>query len=213
MDKNLQWVNEGRILKTIKALEENNINGYLIKDKKDLLNKIIEIVPAGSTVACGGSMSLFEMGVIEHLRTDRYNFLDRYEEGLSKEEMVKIFKNSLLADAYFSSSNAVTEDGKLYNVDGNGNRVAAILYGPEKVILVCGINKIVLNVEEAIRRNKSISAPANAKRLNKSTPCTRVGHCIDCNSKERICNEYTLISRQSNKDRIHVLFLNEEIGY
>lgn len=213
MDQNITWVNEQKILRTIKALEGNNMNGYLVKDKIELIDKIKEIVKDGARVACGGSMSLFETGVIDHLRSDRYTFLDRYKEGLSKEELVRIYKETFLCDAYFSSSNAVTESGELYNVDGNGNRVAALLYGPEVVVLICGVNKIVTNLEEAIIRNRKISAPANAKRLNKNTPCTKVGYCMDCNSGERICSEYTLIKRQMRKGRIHVIFLNEEIGY
>lgn len=213
MDKNLKWVNEQKIIRTIEALEKNNMNGYLVENEEELIDKIKEIVSEGSMVACGGSIFLFETGVIDHLRSDRYKFLDRYKEGLTKEEIVKIYKEAFFADAYFSSSNAITEDGQLYNVDGNGNRVAALLYGPEKVIIICGINKIVPTLDDAIKRNKTVSAPANAKRLNKNTPCTKVGYCMNCNSKERICSEYTVIKRQSIKGRIHVIFLNKEIGY
>lgn len=213
MDLNVVWGNEQKILRTIKSLEANNMNGYLVKDEKELISKIEEIVEKDSMVCCGGSMSLFETGVIDHLRSGRYEFLDRYKEGLTQEEIVKIYKSAFFCDAYFSSSNAVTEEGELYNVDGNGNRVAAMLYGPEKVILVCGVNKIVANIDEAISRNKRVSAPINAKRLNRATPCTKTGVCMNCNSKERICNEYTVIRKQGRKDRIHVIFLNKEIGY
>lgn len=213
MDSSLKWVNEQKILRTIEALNKNNMNGYLVNTNEELIEKIKELVKENSTVACGGSTSLFETGVIDHLRSERYNFLDRYKEGLSKEELTKVFRESFFADAYFASSNAVTEDGKLYNVDGNGNRVAAILFGPEKVILVVGINKIVKNIDEAIRRNREIAAPANAKRLNKTTPCTKIGYCMDCKSNDKICREFTVISSQANKDRIHVIFMNENIGY
>ena len=213
MDKNLKWVNEQKIIRTIEALEKNNMNGYLVENEEELIDKIKEIVSEGSMVACGGSISLFETGVIDHLRSDRYKFLDRYKEGLTKEEIVKIYKEAFFADAYFSSSNAITEDGQLYNVDGNGNRVAAMLYGPDKVIIVAGYNKIVENLSEAIQRNRRISAPANAKRLNKKTPCAKIGNCMDCKSPEKICREYTLIRSQSNSNRIHVIFLNEELGY
>ena len=213
MDSNLKWVNEQRILRTIEALNKNNMNGYLVNTKEELIEKIKELVKENSTVSCGGSMSLFETGIIDHLRSGRYNFLDRYKEGLSREEITELFKESFFADAYFASSNAVTEDGKLYNVDGNGNRVAAMLFGPEKVILVVGVNKIVKNIDEAVIRNKEISAPTNAKRLNKMTPCTKVGYCMDCKSNDKICREFTVISSQVNKDRIHVIFMNENIGY
>lgn len=213
MDKNVEWVNEQKILRTIKALEANNMNGYFVKDEKELISKIKELVKEGSKVTCGGSMSLFETGVMEHLRSGRYDFSDRNKEGLTPEEVINIYKSAFFSDAYFTSSNAVTEDGELYNVDGNGNRVAAMLYGPEKVIVVCGVNKIVQDVKEAINRNRKTSAPINAKRLNRQTPCAKTGICMDCDSKERICNEYTLIRKQGRKDRIHVIFLNKEIGY
>lgn len=213
MDNNLKWVKDEKLKRTIEALKKNNMNGYTVNSREELIDKIKELVHEGAVVACGGSMSLAEAGVMEHLRSGRYEFLDREKEGLTKEEINNIYRAAFSADAYFSSTNAITENGELYNVDGNGNRVAAMLYGPDKVILVVGINKIVKNVEEAINRNKFIAAPANTKRLNKKTPCAKVGYCMDCNSEERICNEYTLIKRQRVSDRIHVIFLNEELGY
>jgi Uncharacterized conserved protein containing a ferredoxin-like domain len=213
MDSSIAYVKEKKIERVIDALIKNNMNGYLVNSKEELIDKIRELVKEGSKVACGGSMTLFETGVIEHLRSDRYDFLDRYKEGLTGEEIKNIFRQSFLCDAYFASSNAITESGEIYNVDGNGNRVAAILYGPDKVIIVAGINKIVKDLDEAIKRNRAVSAPANAKRLNKATPCARVGYCMDCKSPDRLCREYTVIKSQGNKDRIHVIFLNEELGY
>ena len=213
MDSSVNWINEMKIKRTIDALRANNINGYLVNDNTELIEKIKEIVNEGSMVSCGGSISLYETGVIEHLKSGRYEFLDRCKEGLSKDEIKQLQRKSFFCDAYFTSSNAVTEEGELYNVDGAGNRVAAMLYGPDKVIYVCGVNKIVKNLKEAIERNKQKCGPINAKRLNKNTPCARVGYCMDCNSNERICNEYTLIRKQREKDRMHVIFLNKEIGY
>lgn len=213
MDNNIKWVNELKILRTIEALKGNRINGYLVKDKNELIEKITELVEDGASVACGGSMSLFEAGVIEHLRSNRYKFFDRYKEGLTPEEIKDIYRKAFSCDAYFTSTNAITESGELYNVDGNGNRVAAMLYGPDKVIVIVGANKIVKNIDEAIERNKRVSAPANAKRLNRKTPCAKVGYCMNCKSEERICREYTVIKRQGNPERIHVIFINENLGY
>ena len=213
MDKNVIWANEKKISRTVQAINKNNMNGYYAKDREELIRIIEDIVSENSLVSCGGSMTLFETGVMEHLRSGRYKFLDRYKEDITREEVVNMFKESFFADAYFTSSNAVTENGELYNVDGNGNRVAAMLYGPEKVIVICGVNKIVKNVEEAIKRNRECAAPINAKRLNKETPCSKVGYCMDCKSKDRICNEYTLIKRQNRKERMHIIFLNENLGY
>ena len=213
MDNNIKWVNEQKILRTIASLEKNNMNGYIVSNKEELINKIISLTNEGEKVSCGGSMSLAETGVMEHLRSGRYDFLDRAKEGLSTKDIDRIYRECFFADTYFSSSNAITEDGELYNVDGNGNRVAALLFGPKKVIIVAGVNKIVKNLDEAIKRNREIAAPANAKRLNKSTPCTKIGYCMDCKSLEKICREYTVIKSQKDKNRIHVIFLNDNIGY
>lgn len=213
MDKNVMWLRECRINKVIKALEENNMNGYLVNSKEELISKIEELTNSGDIVACGGSMSLFEAGVIDHLRSGRYEFLDRYKEGLKPEDIKKIYRGAFSSDVYFTSTNAITEEGEIYNVDGNGNRVAAMLYGPDKVILVVGVNKIVKDVNEAINRNKEICAPANTKRLSCKTPCASTGQCMDCSSPGRICCEYTLIKRQRTVGRMHVIFLNENFGY
>lgn len=213
MDKNVVWVNEQKIERTIKALEKNNMKGYLVKNKEELLEKIQELVKEDSLVSCGGSMTLFETGVIDFLRSGKYKFLDRYEANLTPEDIKEIYRKTFSADAYFTSTNAITENGELYNVDGNGNRIAAMLYGPDKVIVVTGVNKIVKNVEEAINRNKEICAPANAKRIGTNTPCKTTGHCMDCYSPERICCEYTLIKRQRSANRMHVIFINENFGY
>lgn len=213
MDNNLKWVNEKKIERTIKALEKNNMHGYFVNSKEEILEKIKEIVNEGSLVSCGGSQTLFETGVIEHLRSDRYEFLDRYKNGLNQKEIKDIYRKAFICDAYFTSTNALTENGELYNVDGNGNRVAAMLYGPDKVIVICGVNKIVKNIEEAIKRNESISAPANAKRIDTKTPCKVTGYCMDCDSSDRICCEYTLIKRQRNKERIHVIIIDDNFGY
>lgn len=158
-------------------------------------------------------MTLFETGVIDHLRSGRYNFLDRYKEGLTDSDIKEIYRKSFFADAYFTSSNAITEDGEIYNVDGNGNRVAAMIYGPDKVIIVAGINKIVKDLDEAIERNREMAAPANAKRLNKNTPCAKIGYCMDCTSADRICRNYVLIKNQGRKDRMYVIFVNKNLGY
>lgn len=207
------WSNEMKINRTIEALKKNNINGYYAKNRDEVIKLIEDIVAEGSKVAVGGSETLSELGVLEHLRSGRYDFLDRYKAELTPEEVTNIFKQSFLADAYLSGCNAITENGELYNVDGNGNRVAAMLYGPDKVIVICGVNKIVKDVDEAIKRNRAISAPMNAKRLKRKTPCAKVGYCMDCNSPERICNEYTLIKKQRLPERMHVIFLNENLGY
>ena len=213
MDKYVAWVNETKIKNTIKSLENNNMKGYLANNKDELIKIIDELTNEGDTVSCGGSMTLFEAGVIDYLRSKRFNFLDRYEENLTKDGLKELYRKTFSADVFFTSTNAITEDGELYNVDGNGNRVAAMLYGPDKVIVVVGVNKIVKNINEAVERNKSMCAPANAKRLDTNTPCKIKGYCMDCSSTDRICCEYTVIKRQRTANRIHVIFLNENLGY
>ncbi len=213
MDKNTEWLVDQKVKRTMEALEKNNMEAYFVKNQEALMSKISEFVKEGNTVSVGGSMTLFETKIIDFLRCGKFNFLDRYEENLKPEDIKDIFRKTFMADIYFTSSNAITEQGELYNVDGNGNRVAAMLYGPDKVIVIVGINKIVSSLDEAIERNRNCSAPANAKRLNRNTPCTKVGYCMDCSSNERICNDYVLIRRQGQKGRIKVIIVGENLGY
>lgn len=213
MDENLLWVVEKRVERIIKNLQKNNMEGYYVKDGKEALEKIKEFLKEGATVTVGGSKSLDELGVIDFLREGNYNFLDRYKEGITKEETEKVYREAFFADTYLCSTNAITELGELYNIDGNGNRVAAMIFGPKEVIVVIGINKIVKNMEEAETRLKIISAPANAKRLNLDTPCAKVGYCTDCNSPSRICASYVTLRKQKKKGRIKVIIVNEDLGY
>lgn len=213
MDNNLKSILRLKVSKTIENLKKNNIEGYYVEDERGLLDKLKEILVDGWTVSVGGSMSLFEAGVIDFIRKGNYRFLDRYAEGLKPEDIKEVFRKSFFADAYITSSNALLEEGHLYNVDGNGNRVAAMLYGPDNVIVVVGINKIVSNLEEAVERNKKIAAPANCTRLNRRTPCTKTGECMDCRSEDRICNDYVLIKRQNVSGRIKVIIVGKYLGY
>lgn len=209
------------IEKTIKNLEKNNISTYFVKTKDEVVPLIEKLVEKGATVAVGGSVTLDQVGVLDHLRCGRYEFLDRYKEGLSRDEVTDIFKKSFWADAYFCSSNAVTEEGELYNVDGNANRISAIAFGPKKVIMVVGVNKIVPDIDAAIKRVKTIAAPKNCKRLGCRTYCNENGHCMDvaggigkgCDSPGRICRHYLVSAKQAQKDRINVIFVDEELGY
>ncbi len=213
MDNISSWIVEQKVKRTMANLEKNNMEAFYVKDELEALDKVKEIIKEGEIVAVGGSMTLFETGIIDLLRDGNYKFLDRYKDSITSDELKEIYRKSFFADSYLVSSNAITEDGELYNVDGNGNRVAAMLYGPDKVIVIVGTNKIVRDEEEAIERNKAISAPGNAKRLNRKTPCAKVGYCMDCSSEERICNEYVLIRRQGRKGRIKVIIVGKELGY
>lgn len=210
-----------QIEKTMKNLERNNMNVFYVETKEEVIPLIEKIVSEGSSVAVGGSVTLNQLGILEHLRSGRYDFCDRYAEGLTPEGVKEVFIKSMGVDAYFCSTNAVTEDGELYNVDGNANRVAAIAFGPKKVVLVSGVNKIVENIDEAVKRVKTVAAPKNAVRLNCDTFCKVKGHCVDmdggmgkgCDSAGRICRHYLVSAKQKDKGRINVILVNEELGY
>ncbi|NFA61640.1 lactate utilization protein [Clostridium sporogenes] len=213
MDKNIAWYIEKQVERTIKNLNSRNMEGYYINNIDQLLRKLKELIPQNSIVGVGDSMTLFESGVIDFLRDGNFNFLDKYQDKLTSDEKREIYIKNFSADTFICSTNAITESGELYNIDGNGSRVAPMIYGPKQVILIAGINKIVENIEEAERRVRSYVAPIDAKRLNKDTPCTKIGYCVDCKSSNRICNDFVVIRGQFIKGRIKILILGENLGY
>lgn len=205
----------------IKNLENNNIHAIVAENAGEALEFIKNTIPKGAVVSNGGSKTLDEIGAISLMRNGEYTFLDRGATGLSREDIENIFHQSFLADYYLMSTNALTEDGMLYNVDGNSNRVAALLYGPKNVIVVAGKNKIVKNINEAIARVKTIAAPKNAARLNCATYCNAKQTCVcadkvdfsGCDSDGRICCNYVVTSKQRRKGRITVIIVNEDLGF
>ncbi len=206
---------------TMEHLEENGIKTYFLETKEEVVPLIKVLVEPGSNVSNGGSVTLCQTGVIDLLKSGYYNYIDR--DGRTGDDLKECYLQAFSCDAYFCSSNAITENGELYNVDGNSNRVACILYGPKQVIMVVGKNKIVKNIEESIERVKNIAAPLNAKRLNCKTPCAYTGKCISvdhekdfpagCNGNDRICCNYVISAHQRIKDRIKVIIVNEDLGY
>ena len=213
MNPNIDWAWDKKIETTIKNLEKNHINATFVENTEDLKSEILKLLKPNDTVSVGGSMSLFETGVIDLIREGDYNFLDRYAPGLTGAEMRQIFVDTFSADVYFTSTNALTMEGHLYNIDGNGNRVAAMIFGPKKVIVVVGKNKIVKDFAAAETRLKHYAAPANARRLNLKTPCATTGFCEECSSPDRICTDYTLIKKQKDSNRMHVFILKEDLGF
>jgi L-lactate utilization protein LutB len=211
------------IEKTIEALRAHNMDVYLAKDKGEAKKIALSLIPEGATCASGGSVTLDETGIIEELKSGKYVYIDRYIPTLTPEERVAAMKRALTADYYFMSANAITENGELYNVDGNSNRVAALLYGTGSVIVVAGKNKIVKDLEAAILRVKTVAAPKNAARLNCATPCAKTGHCISldrggdmadgCSSPARICCNFVVSAQQRHPSRIKVILVDEELGY
>ncbi len=212
------------IEKTLKALEKNNMEAFFVKTKDEAREKVERLLNEGDSVSVGGSMTLFKCGIIDLLRSGKYNFSDRYNKELTAEERERVFRESFFADAFLTSSNAITENGELYNVDGNANRVAAMLFGPKTVIVVAGKNKIVKNLDEAAERVKLTAAPMNTKRLSCQTFCEKEGHCVSqnrtalgmtegCASPDRICADYVIMAHQRIKNRVKVIIIDEEVGY
>lgn len=213
MDKNMEWYIEKQVERTIKNINSGNMEGHYIKNRDQLFEKLKKLIAEGSTVGVGDSMTLFETGVIDFLRSGKYNFLDKYKEGLGGNDKRELYIRNFSADTFICSTNAITESGELYNIDGNGSRVAPMIYGPKQVIIVAGINKIVKNLDEAEIRVRQYAAPIDAKRLNKDTPCTKLGYCVDCKSPSRICNDFVVIKGQFIKGRIKILIVGQELGY
>lgn len=208
----VNFVVQKQIERTMQNLESNNMKAYYAPTAKYALELVKELLPTGSTVACGGSMSLDESGILSLLQSGEYNFLDR-STAQTPEEIAEIYRKSFSADCYLTSCNAVTEQGELYNVDGNSNRVAAMCYGPDSVICVVGCNKIVQNLEQAKARVEAMAAPANACRLQRKTPCATTGRCEHCHSPERICCTTVIHSYQRTPNRIKVILVGEPLGY
>lgn len=197
----------------IKALEKRNMKGYYCEDCASAVKLAEELVPAGSTVSFGGSMSLSDCGVMDMLRNrSDIRLIDR-SKAQTPEETKQMYRDSFSADVYFMSTNAITLDGELINIDGNGNRVAALIYGPDKVVMVVGMNKLVSTVEDGINRVSDIAAPANGVRLNKQTPCAVTGFCHDCLSPDCMCSHTVITRRCFTPDRIHVILVGETLGY
>lgn len=212
---------ESKIENVMTNLRRNRMEAYFVPQLADVLPLVESMIKKGDTVGVGGSVTLDQAGVIERLRSEDYCFLDRYDPDLTPEQRVEVLRDSAKADVYLTSCNAITELGELYNVDGRGNRVAAIEFGPKSVIVVVGVNKIVADINEAIRRVKTIAAPLNAKRLNCDTYCCRIGHCQGlnggmtdgCSSPSRICSHYLISGMQREANRIKVILVGEECGY
>jgi hypothetical protein len=201
------------IQKTIEALQANNIECVFVQNKQEALKKALEMIPVGAKVGLGGSVTVEQVGLLAQLRSGKYTLYDQYEAGIDMEENMRRRRAGLTAQYFVTGTNAITMDGQLVNVDGLGNRVAAQAFGPEKVILVAGKNKIVKDVHEAFDRLEKIAAPINAKRVNAASPCTDTGVCIDCDSPARICNIYTIIRRMMIPGRITLILVNDSLGF
>jgi L-lactate utilization protein LutB len=202
-----------KIKKAIFNLQRNNMKGFYVESVQELLFLLSTLLACGERIGCGDSVTLEETGVFEYLRNGEFTFYDKHQSNLTSEEKKILYLKNFDSDTFITGTNAITMDGKLFNIDGNGSRVAPMIYGPKQVIVVVGTNKLVDTVEDAIYRARQIAAPLDAKRLHKNTPCVKLGKCIDCKHEQRICNDFVLISGQFLKDRIKVIFINGNYGY
>jgi len=196
------------------AFEWRKINAYFAPTKSSALTQAMDLIVPGSIVSHGGSITLEQCGIREALlRRGDITFIDPVEPGLERNEQIENRRRGLLSDVFLSGTNAITRNGMIVNRDGIGNRVAALSFGPRKVIIVAGMNKIVSDLEAAYDRIDQVASPMNCERLDRDTPCRETLSCQDCNSDGRICSVTTIIERQSDPDRLHVILVAEDLGF
>ena len=198
----------------IKGLEKRNMEGVFCETKEDALAKALSYIEEGSSVTWGGSMSISEIGLMDAVKNGNYEIIDR-SVAKNYDEQREIFSKAVLADYYLMSSNAITLDGELINIDGTGNRVACLTYGPKNVIMIVGMNKVVNDVEDGIKRVRNFASPPNTLRLRLKTPCSMTGRCGDCYGDTCICSQIVVTRRQSAamRGRIKIILVGESLGY
>ena len=214
-----------QIEKLFKNLQKNKMQPIFAETKQDALNIVKDMLFDGAVITWGGSMSVIECGIDKLLEDPKYNFMNRSREGITPAEQQECFKASIGADFFFCSANAVTENGELLNVDGFSNRISAIAFGPKKVIMVVGKNKIVKDLNEAFLRVKKVAAPKNCVRLGIDNPCAKLGYCVSflnndnpaftdgCRNPRRICVNYLISGPQRDNGRLNVILCDEDLGY
>lgn len=196
----------------IKNLEKRNMEGYYFETAAACTETLLSEIPSGSIIGWGGSESLKECGLLDAIHSGSYELLDR-SSAKTPEESRQIYARTVLADYYLMSTNAITTDGELINIDGNGNRVACLIQGPSHVIIVAGMNKVVTDVKSGVARVRNMASPANAIRLERKLPCAETGVCHDCLSQECFCNHIVVTRCSMHPGRIKVYLVGEELGY
>lgn len=195
----------------VKNLRSRHYEAYFCETKEQALEKALELIPKGATVGWGGAMSAQQIGLLDAINNGEYNAIDR-DKTPNRVEREKAMKRCLLADVFITGANALSMDGQMVNIDGNGNRVAAIVYGPESIIVVAGMNKVMDTLETAVIRARTIAAPMNKQRFALQTPCEITGNCGDCKSEGCICNQILVTRNSKPAGRIKVILVGEELG-
>lgn len=208
MDENMKKRNERLAQTVIKGLQSRNMTGYYAEDKEAALKQALELIEENSTISMGGCMSAHEIGLVQALQEGNYQYLDR-----SKMEPREGLLAAYDSDVFLSSANAMTSDGILVNIDGNSNRVSCIAQGPKKVIFIVGMNKVCDDLDSAMKRARNVAAPANAQRFDVKTPCKETGKCFDCKSPDTICCQFLITRYSRHTDRIHVILVNDTLGF
>jgi hypothetical protein len=212
MEQLERWFREKQVERTINALKKNNFEAVYVADSKAAFEEVMKRIPDGATVGVGGSVTLAQIGLLDGLKNRKIHLIWPQQQAKSDEERFDLFRKGLISDVFVASSNAITEDGKLFNVDATGNRVGAMIIGPRKTIIVSGVNKIVKDLEAAEKRIREWVAPQNAKRLGKKTPCVETGVCADCSSPDRICNIYVTLAKKPVRTEVVVVLVGENLG-
>lgn len=213
MDSIKQWWVEENAKKTVEKLKAHDFKAIYVETKEGVVEEIMKNTTPALRIGVGGSQTIRELGILEKLEEQGNTIYNHWKPGLSKEAVLEIRKLQMTSDLFLSSVNAVTLNGELVNIDGIGNRVNSTNFGPGKVILVAGYNKIVDDVQEAIHRIKNFAAPLNARRLNIDVPCAKVGKCVDCSSPNRICRVIVIHERKPSLTDILVILVGEELGF
>ncbi|MGB4503787.1 MAG: lactate utilization protein [Syntrophaceticus sp.] len=199
--------------RVVEALKRNDFEAVFFSRRDEAVQFILNSVKPGMSVGCGGSATIKELGIPEKAREKGAEILDHGQADLSPEEKQDVRRRELVCDLFLSSTNAITLDGCLVNVDGNGNRVAALSFGPKKVIVVAGINKICSDINAAFERIKNCAAPMNNKRLELSNPCAVAGVCMNCNTESRICRIYSVLKKRPMSTDFTVVLVGDNLGY
>ena len=193
----------------IRGLKSRNMSGYYASSREEALRIALDLIPEGSSVTMGGAMSAHEIGLVDALKNGNYQFIDRdaYED--KRAAMLAAYD----ADVFLSSANAITSDGVMVNIDGNSNRVSAIAQGPKKVVFIVGMNKVCGDIDGAIKRARNVAAPINAQRFGLNTPCSKTGACMNCKSPDTICCQILITRYSRHAGRIHVILVNDSLGF
>ena len=205
--------NETLALKTVEALQQNRFTSVYFPTVQEAMTQLLATIPVDATVGIGGSWTLIQLELFEKLEARGNTVYCHHKPGLSPEEILDIRRKQLTCDVFLTSTNAITEDGRLVNTDATGNRVAAMIFGPKKVIVLAGSNKIAGTLDEAQERIRSTAAPLNNKRLNRPNPCVKTGYCVDCQGPTRLCNVTTILHKRPPASDIDVWVVGEELGY